>query len=217
MIKNSPPQSPTQTTSPALKAQILSHRVHLSSKYAFLFCQDVVNGVKNNSFSIPPKRLIQTDDVDHKLELEASTSAGSGFTLESTQRSETTPLPLQPLAAVQRPQIISQALAKVVEYEEFLLTSKLVSEEAVQTASRLHRESLKILEGDGFAARDATETAFAVMAFVSERLEMDKNMLKKFAESMLGARRAKQLDKVRKVRAYTLLASLMTKGNPMSL
>ena len=214
MINISPPQSPSPATSPALEARILSHKVHLSSKYAFLFCQDVVNGVKNNSFSVPPKRHLHPEELDHKLEAEASTSAGSEYSLESTSRLEPAVLkPPVPETQSQRSQVVAQALAKVVEFEEFLQTSKLASQEAAATAGRLHRESLKRLEEDGFAARDATETAFAVMVFASERAEIDKEALKKFAESMLGARRANQMDKVRKVRAYTLLASQANKGN----
>lgn len=185
-----------------------THKTHLANKYAFLICQELINKVKNNKFTKPPKRVVE--ELDAKLEAEANTSASSGESVEALLE-ELKSLP--PLAAEQQPETpTSKKLMEVfLALEEWLQTLPSVASESLVEAQRLNRAVLShvLAHGPVYRAVPTEKLALAGLVLCVESVGADKQKVVEFIQESLGQKRITSLAQIKGSRAYYLLSKAL--------
>lgn len=209
-----PTQNAPLAISPLLESRLANHRAHLGSKYAFLFNQEVINKVKHNSFTKPARRET-ANELDHKIENEASTSAGS---LESDlpaspQLASRSPVLAASVAAilreavVQEPRQTGRVLETLSSFEDFLGAEKLVSAEVAAHVRTAHRESVAAVHAGGSMGCQPQETALAVILFTAERLGLEVSWTVRFCEAEPSLRRFNKLASIRSHKSFKVLTT----------
>lgn len=198
-------QTSSATISPVLESRLLNHRAHLGSKYAFLFNQEVINRVKNGTFTKPPRRDI-AEELERKIEQEASTSAGSNDSVECSPILGPRVNAAFMEAFDEQPQQVERTLQTLTAYEDYLVRSPLITPEAVPKARALHRQSLATLQEAKALTSQSSETALAVMVFSAERLGIDIDCPIKFSETMPVLKKINKLARIRSNKVYKQLS-----------
>lgn len=202
-------QTSTPSISPVLESRLLNHKAHLGSKYAFLFNQEVINRVKNGTFVKPPRRDV-FDDLERKMEHEASTSAGSNDSVECSPILGPRSNAAFMQAFDEQPAQVERTLVTLTAYEDYLVSSPLVSPEIVPKARSLHRQSLAALQDAKALTSQSSETALAVMVFSAEQLGINIECPMKFSDAMPVLKKINKLARIRSNKVYKQLNGLKT-------
>lgn len=206
-------ESVQPTATKKIESLVQSHKAHLASKYAFLISQDLINKVKNNNFTLPPRRCV--DEIDGKLEEEANTSTSSA---ESIEAHEVEREVRDRLAAGLEDQAstANKLMQVFLSFEEHLTTSGRVSSETVTKIRKFNRLLLaQALALKAQLKRVPRESvAMAVMQLSVEKFGLDKSDLKEFVQTTLQMKKINKLAEIKEQRAYKLLTIFLTKvGN----
>ena len=201
-------ESTAKSPSQSIAKMCATHKNHLASKYAFLICQDLINKVKNNKFTSPPRRVVE--ELDAKLEAEANTSASSGDSVEvllEEMRCQSR------VAAEQQPETAtSKKLMEVfLALEDWLQTLPTVVSESLVEAKRLNRVVLShvLAHGPVYRAVGTEKLALAGLVLCVESVGVDKSLVVGFIQESLGQKRITSLAQIKGSRAYHLLSKAL--------
>ena len=190
-----------------------THKAHLANKYAFLICQEIINKVKNNKFTKPPRRMME--ELDAKLEAEANTSASSGESverlLEELKCQGTVAAEHQPETAASK-----KLMEAFLALEDWLQALSTVATESLVGAKKLNRAILSHVMANGsvYKAVATEKLILAALVLCLESVGVDKQKALGFIQEYWGQNRITSLAQVKGSKAYYLLSrSLGTTAN----
>lgn len=194
---------------PEIGAVVQNHRAHLGNKYAFLFNKEAIGKAKSNSFPKPPKRIIE-GALDLKLEKEVNTSVGSGE--ESDQIHQASRANFAISAAADDQAAKTKRLMEVLlKFEDLLDTVKMAPLDSVRESKKFTRFLIAnaLSQKKNFGSSTHENIALAIILLAAEKFEFDLAEILAFFTQNFHNKRINKLAKIRELRAYSLLKSIV--------
>ena len=194
---------------PDIGAVVQNHKVHLGSKYAFLFNKEVIGKAKSNSFPKPPRRIIELD-LDDKLEEEANTSASSGEGSDQIVQADEVKFAIS-AAADDQAATTKRLMEEMLKFEDLLGTARIAPLDSIREIKKFTRFLIanSLSKKENFSSIPRESIAIAAILLAAEKFELDlAEILAYFAQNFRN-KRINKLAKIRELRAYSLLKSVV--------
>ena len=184
----------TETANKAFLKVISTHRDNLSSKFAFLIHQSLINKVKSNSFPKPPQ-------IERKYQKEVSTS-GSCSSEDQNKQID---------FVDKQASTIKKLLNILITYEDYLLSNENHTKETVKSVRSHNRYLLAyvINSKKDFSNLPRESIALSIILMNAEKIEMNKVKLLDFISNVLKITRISRISQLRKCRAYSVLTQFV--------
>ena len=202
-------------TSVNVGAIVMSHKVRLGNKYAFLLNKEVIGGVKSNLFTMPLKRDIRID-LDKKLEEEANTSTSSGDTIDQIVSDDQIKNIIS--AEIDNcPATTKKLMEDLVTFEEFLGFTGIITGDPLREIRRFIRfligNALKQKQNFNTVSKESILMCSILLA--AEKFELDLEKILKYLNKNSQNRRLTKLSKIRKMKSFSLLSQMVQSYNSM--
>jgi len=196
-------------------AIVMNHKVRLGNKYAFLFNKDVIAQAKTNLFSKPPKRSIRID-LDSKLEEEASTSTGSGETVDQVVRDDQVKIIIA--ARSEDQSVITKKLMEdLLNFEEFLGSTELSKGDTIREIRKFTRFLIAncLKKRESFSSVSRESISLAAILLAAEKFELEMDHILSYISKNFQNRRINKLSKIKETKAFSLLSTFVESFNTM--